>query len=146
MINQCRCCWNHKPRHLPLRELERSKTSILNTIGPMPSRRSCPHAMNRFVASYCSEPRLDFDKIMVLHCGVHLKSRTLAAGTNSPRLGALTHLAYEGPDSGLLGLELAAATRREISGGPNWRKHLRHRQGLEIAVAPSGIGISECYQ
>ncbi|PYV22566.1 MAG: hypothetical protein DMG24_16270 [Acidobacteria bacterium] len=61
MVKQKRRGSNHKPRHLTLPELDQSKTSVLNTLGSLQSRRSYQHAMDEFIAWYCSEPRLAFE-------------------------------------------------------------------------------------
>ena len=41
-------------------ELEHSKTAVLNTLASRHSRRSYQYAIDRFIAWYCSEPRLTF--------------------------------------------------------------------------------------
>jgi len=63
------------------------------------------HAIDEFVDSvdwYCSEPRLAFNRIVVLRYRSHLESRQLAPGTINLRLGAVRRLAYEAADCGLL--------------------------------------------
>jgi len=62
---------NHRPQNLTFRELVQSKASVLNTLGSLPSRRSCQHAMDEFIAWYCSEPRLTLNRIVVLRYRVH---------------------------------------------------------------------------
>jgi len=61
---------------------------------------------------YCSEPRLSFNKTVVLRYRVHLESRQLAPGTINLRLGAVRRLAYGAADCGLLSADLAAGIRR----------------------------------
>jgi hypothetical protein len=61
---------------------------------------------------YCSEPRLAFNRIVVLRYRSHLESRRLAPGTINLRLGAVRRLAYEAADCGLLSSDLAAGIRR----------------------------------
>src|SRR6202035_5052105 len=61
---------------------------------------------------YCSEPRLAFNRIVVLRYRSHLESRQLAPGTINLRLGAVRRLAYEAADCGLLSADLAAGIRR----------------------------------
>jgi hypothetical protein len=41
---------------LTIRELEQSKTDVVNTLASQHSRRSYENAMERFIAWYCSEP------------------------------------------------------------------------------------------
>ena len=54
------------------------------------------------------EPRLAFNRIVVLRYRSHLESRQLAPGTVNLRLGAVRRLAYEAADCGLLSADLAA--------------------------------------
>jgi len=49
---------NDMSRAVTLPELDQSKTSVLNTLGSLQSRRSYQHAMEEFIAWYCGEPRL----------------------------------------------------------------------------------------
>jgi hypothetical protein len=69
-------------------------------------------AIDEFVDWYCSEPRLAFNKTVVLRYHIHLESRSLAPGTINLRLGAVRGLAYEAADCGLLSPDLAAGIRR----------------------------------
>jgi hypothetical protein len=96
MIKQSARRSNHKPRHLTLPELAQSKTSVLNTLGSMQSRRSYQHAMDEFIAWYCSEPRLALNRIVVLRYRMHLENIPLAPATINLRLAAIRRLAYEG--------------------------------------------------
>ena len=61
---------------------------------------------------YCSDPRLSFNKTVVVRYRMHLESRHLAPGTINLRLGAVRRLAYEAADCGLLSADLAAGIRR----------------------------------
>jgi hypothetical protein len=70
------------------------------------------HAIDEFVDWNCSEPRLAFNRIVVLRYRSHLESRQLAPGTINLRLGAVRRLAYEAADCGLLSADLAAGIRR----------------------------------
>jgi site-specific recombinase XerD len=64
------------------------------------------------VAWYCSEPRLSFNKTVVLRYRLELESRRLSSSTINLRLTAVRRLAYEAADTGLLSPELAAGIRR----------------------------------
>jgi hypothetical protein len=66
MVKQSRRYSNHKSQHLTLPELDQSKTSVMNTLGSLQSRRSYQHAIEEFIAWYCSEPRLALNRIVVL--------------------------------------------------------------------------------
>jgi hypothetical protein len=45
---------------LGIPDLEMSKAAVLRSLGPPDSRRGYQHAIDEFVAWYCSEPRLAF--------------------------------------------------------------------------------------
>src|SRR6516165_3463679 len=95
-----------------LLDLEHAKTAVLNTLTSSDAQRGYRHAIDEFVDWYCSEPRLAFNRIVVLRYRSHLESRQLAPGTINLRLGAVRRLAYEAADCGLLSAELAAGIRR----------------------------------
>jgi len=78
----------------------------------LPPDRCYRHAIEDFVAWYCSEPRLAFNKTVVLRYRLQLESRGLAPATINIRLAAVRRLAYEAADSGLLSPELAASIGR----------------------------------
>ena len=61
---------------------------------------------------YCSEPRLAFNRTVVLRDRIHLEQRHYAPATINLRLAAVRRLAYEAADAGLLSPELAAGIRR----------------------------------
>ena len=75
------------------------------------SQRGYRHSIDEFVAWYCSEPRLSFNKTIVTRYRIHLETRQLAPGTINVRLAAVRRLAYEAADAGLLSPELAAGIR-----------------------------------
>lgn len=93
---------------LGIPDLEHSKAAVLRSLGSPDSRRGYQHAIDEFVAWYCSEPRLAFNKTVVLRYRFHLEERGLAPGTINVRMAAVRRLAFEAADSGLLSPELAA--------------------------------------
>jgi site-specific recombinase XerD len=95
-----------------LLDLEHAKTAVLNSLTSSDAQRGYRHAIDEFVDWYCSEPRLAFNRIVVLRYRSHLESRQLAPGTINLRLGAVRRLAYEAADCGLLSADLAAGIRR----------------------------------
>src|SRR6266446_217608 len=97
---------------LRLLDLEHSKTAVLNSLTSQDAQRGYRHAIDEFVDWYCSEPRLAFNRIVVLRYRSHLESRQVAPGTIHVRLGAGRRLAYEAADCGLLSADLAAGIRR----------------------------------
>jgi len=70
------------------------------------------HAIDEFVDWYCSEPRLAFNRIVVLRYRSRLESRQLALGTINLHLDAVRRFAYEAADCDLLSADLAAGIRR----------------------------------
>ncbi|HSU59864.1 MAG TPA: tyrosine-type recombinase/integrase [Bryobacteraceae bacterium] len=97
---------------LRLPDLDQAKSAILNSLTSVDAQRGYRHAIDEFVEWYCSEPRLSFNRTVVLRYRMHLESRKLAPGTINLRLGAVRRLAYEASDSGLLSADLAAGIRR----------------------------------
>src|SRR5882724_5832355 len=97
---------------LRLLDLEHSKTAVLNSLTSRDAQRGYRHAIDEFVDWYCSEPRLAFNRIVVMRYRSHLESRQLAPGTVNLRLGAVRRLVYEAADCGLLSADLAAGIRR----------------------------------
>jgi site-specific recombinase XerD len=97
---------------LGIPDLEHSKTAVLRSLGSPDLRRGYQHAIDEFVAWYCSEPRLAFNKTVVLRYRFHLEERGLASGTINVRMAAVRRLAFEAADSGLLSPELAAGIHR----------------------------------
>jgi hypothetical protein len=86
---------------LRLPDLEHAKAAVLNSLNSTDAKRGYRHAIDEFVDWYCSEPRLAFNRIVVLRYRSHLESRQLAPGTINLRLGAVRRLAYEAADCGL---------------------------------------------
>ncbi len=71
-----------KPKRvLRLPDLDHSKTAVLNTLGSQESQRSYRFAIEDFIAWYCSEPRLAFNKTVVLRYRLQLEARHLSAST-----------------------------------------------------------------
>ena len=101
---------------LLLRDLEHAKAAVLNSLNSVDvdAKRGYRHAIDEFVDWYCSEPRLAFNRIVVLRYRSHLESRQLAPGTINLRLGAERRLAYEAADCGL-GLSGPDSWKRSVS-------------------------------
>ena len=99
-------------RSLALPDLEQTKSAVLNSLTSKSGQRTYDHAINEFVDWYCSEPRLAFNRTVVLRYRIDLEQRHLAPTTINLRLAAVRRVAYEAADSGLLSPELAAGIRR----------------------------------
>jgi integrase len=107
-------CRKKKPakRVLALPDLEHAKTAVLNSLTSASGQRTYDHAIREFVAWYCSEPRLAFNRTVVLRYRIHLEHLNYAPATINLRLAAVRRVAYEAADAGLLSPELAAGIRR----------------------------------
>jgi hypothetical protein len=93
---------------LRLPDLEQSKTAVLHSLAAASSQESYGHAIDEFIAWYCSEPRLAFNRTVVLRYRFFLEQKNLAPSTINVRLAAVRRLAYEASDTGLLSPDLAA--------------------------------------
>jgi site-specific recombinase XerD len=103
---------NYGRRVLRLPDLDHCKLAVLNSLGSPASRRVYEYAIDQFIAWYCSEPRLAFNRIVVARYRMYLESRHLAANTINQQLAAVRRLAHEAADAGLLSPELAAGISR----------------------------------
>lgn len=97
---------------LRLPDLDHTKLSVLNTLGSPQSQRAYDIAIDDFIARYCSEPRIAFNKTVVLRYRIQLEAKHLAPATINLRLAAVRRLAHETADVGLLSPDLAAGIRR----------------------------------
>jgi len=122
---------NYRRRVLRLPDLDHCKTAVLNSLGS-PASRVYEYAIDQFIAWYCSEPRLAFNRIVVVRYRMYLESRRLAANTINQQLAAVRRLAHEVADSGLLSPELAAGISR-VKGV----KQLGFRSGNWLSVEES---------
>ena len=99
-------------RILALPDLEQSKAAVLNSLTSKSGQRSYDRAIIDFVEWYCSEPRLAFNRTVVLRHRIFLEQKPYAPTTINLRLAAVRRVAFEAADSGLLSPELAAGIRR----------------------------------
>ena len=99
-------------RVLALPDLEQSKAAVLNSLTSTSGQRTYDRAITDFVDWYCSEPRLAFNRAVVLRYRIFLEQKQYAPTTINLRLAAVRRVAYEAADSGLLSPELAAGIRR----------------------------------
>jgi site-specific recombinase XerD len=97
---------------LRLADLEQSKNAVLHSLGAASSQESYGHTIDEFIGWYCSEPRLSFNRTVVLRYRFFLEQKNLAPSTINVRLAAVRRLAYEASDTGLLSPDLAAGIRR----------------------------------
>jgi site-specific recombinase XerD len=101
------------PKHiLALPDLEQSKSAVPNSFTSKSGQRSYDRAITDFVEWYCSEPRLSFNRTVVLRYRIFLEQKRYAPTSINLRLAAVRRVAFEAADSGLLSPELAAGIRR----------------------------------
>jgi len=91
---------NYRRIVLRLPDLDHSKMAVLNSLTSAASRRVYKYAIEKFVAWYCSEPRITFNRIVVVRYRIHLESLCLAANTINQHLAAVRRLAHEAADAG----------------------------------------------
>jgi site-specific recombinase XerD len=134
---------NYRRRLLRLPDLDHCKRAVLNSLGSPASRRVYEYAIDQFIAWYCSEPRLAFNRIVVVRYRMYLESRGLAANTINQQLAAVRRLAHEAADAGLLSPELAAGISR-VKGvkqlgfrAGNWLSAEESSEVLRHAYGPS---------
>ena len=118
--------------------MEQSKNAVLHSLAAASSQESYGHAIAEFIEWYCSEPRLAFNRTVVLRYRFFLEQKKLAPSTINVRLAAVRRLAYEASDSGLLRPELAAGIRR-VKG----TKHLGVRVGNWLTIDQSKALLAE---
>ena len=90
--DQAKTCSPKRTLNLP--DLDQVRSAVLNSLPSKESQRGYRHAIDEFVAWYCSEPGLSFNRTVVTRYRIHLDSRQLAPGTINGRLAAVRRLAY----------------------------------------------------
>jgi site-specific recombinase XerD len=128
---------NYRRIVLRLPDLDHSKMAVLNSLTSPGSRRVYQFAINQFITWYCSEPRLAFNRIVVVRYRMYLESRRLAANTINQQLAAVRRLAHEAADAGLLSPDLAAGISR-VKGV----KQLGQRSGNWLSLEQSSAVLS----
>lgn len=131
---------------LRLPDLEQSKHAVLNSLPAASSQVSYGHAVDESIGWYCSEPRLAFNRTVVLRYRFFLEQNKRAPSTINVRLAAVRRLAYEAADSGLLSPDLAAGIRR-VKGAKrlgvrigNWLTVEQSRKLLQCLPAETARG------
>src|ERR1035441_530484 len=68
-------------RVLALPDLEQAKPAVLNSLTSRSGQQTYDHAIDDFVEWYCSEPRLAFNRTVVLRYRIHLEQKQYAPAT-----------------------------------------------------------------
>ena len=67
-------------------ELEQSKKAVLDSLVSEHSRRAYKHAIEAFTAWYCSEPRIGFNRLIVVRYRSFLETQSLSPGNGESAL------------------------------------------------------------
>src|ERR1700689_251425 len=133
-----------RPAPVTIPELEQSKTAVLNALASRHSRRSYEYAIDRFIAWYCSEPRLEFNRSVVVRYRSFLERLSLSAATINLHLSAIRRLADESAESGWLSPELGIGIRR-VKGvkrlGRKMGNWLTRNEAQELVNAASNANL-----
>src|ERR1039457_6794239 len=97
---------------LRLPDLEQWKNAVLNSLAAASSQESYGHAIGEFIGWDCSQPRLAFNRTVVLRYRFPGTEEPCSRNEINIRLAAVRRLAYEACDTGILSSELAAGIRR----------------------------------
>jgi hypothetical protein len=89
-------------RVLALPDLEHAKTAVLNSLTSASGQRTYEHAIREFVRWYCSEPRLAFNRTVVLRYRIYLEQRGYAPATTNLRLANARRSAIDAKPRGPL--------------------------------------------
>src|ERR1700722_18586758 len=98
-------------RVLALPDLERSKAAVLNSLTSKSGQRTYDRAITDFVDWYCSEPRLSFNRAVVLRYRIFLEQKRYAPTTINLRLAGGEARRIRSGGFSLLSPELAAGIR-----------------------------------
>ena len=128
---------------LRLPDLEQSKNAVLNSLAAASSQDSYRHAIDELIGWYCSEPRLAFNRTVILRYRFFLEQNNLASSTINVRLAAVWRLAFEAADTGILSpiWLLVFGASKNAKRSPFSVISLQHRNG-EIARISCETAIS----
>jgi hypothetical protein len=73
---------------LGLPDLDQSRSAVLNSLRSPESQRGNRHSIDEFIAWYCSEPRLSFNKTVVTRYRIHLEKSPIGGGNHQRATGS----------------------------------------------------------
>ncbi|MBV8828549.1 MAG: hypothetical protein JO108_04915 [Acidobacteriaceae bacterium] len=124
--------------------LEPYEAVLLNTSGSPQSQRAYGTAIDDFVAGYCSEPRITFNKTVVLRCRIQLASEASSPGDNHFVFSSRAPARLRRTEIGSLSPDLAARIQR-VKGakrlGVPLGDWLSARQAKDLLRRPSGEAL-----
>jgi hypothetical protein len=130
-------------RVLALPDLEHAKTAVLNSLTSASGQRTYEHAIREFVAWYCSEPRLAFNRTVVLRYRIHLEQRGYAPATINLRLAAVRRIAYEAAVAGvILNVRFSVPSSSSIKGRDEARTRMRTARCTTSRHSPSATSAA----
>src|SRR6516162_10342543 len=103
---------NYRRRVLRLPDLDHCKLAVLNSLGSPASRRVYEYAIDQFIAWYCSEPRLAFNRIVVVRYRMYLESRHFGRQHHQPTACSRASPSSRGRRCRITKPELAAGISR----------------------------------
>jgi integrase len=132
---------------LTIPELEQSKMAVLHTLASPHSRRRYKYATEKFIAWYCGDPRLGFNRAVMVRYRSFLENQSLSAATINLHLSAIRRLADEAAESGCLSSEVVTGIRR-VKGlkqlGRRICNWLTSEQAQKLVNAISKKGLRDC--
>jgi integrase len=118
---------------LALPDLEQAKSAVLASLTSASGQRTYDHAIREFVAWYCSEARLAFNRTVVLRYRIHLEQQHYAPATINLRLAAVRRIGVR------LGNWLTADQGRRLLGSD--ATTLRERRDHAMVAMLIGCGL-----
>jgi hypothetical protein len=115
-------------RVLAIPGLEHARWRSSTAVTSASRQRTYDRAIREFVGWYCSEPRLAFNRTVVLRYRMHFQHRNYAPATINLRLAAVRRVAYEAADAGLLSPE-----HLRLAGGRDRRPERARELRLRLA-------------
>jgi hypothetical protein len=107
-------------------DLEQSKNAVLHSLAAASSQESYGHAIDEFIGWYYSEPRLAFNRTVVLRYRFFLEQKNLAPSTINVRLAAVRRSPTKPPT-----LAFSA---------PNWPQESVASKGPSVSAFGSATG------
>ena len=91
----------HEPKTiLRFPDLEQSKNAVVNSLAAASSQESYGHAIDEFIGWYCSEPRLAFNRTVVLRYRFFLEQKNIGPKRPSGRSSHASPKATSGARGG----------------------------------------------
>ena len=113
-------------RVLALPDLEHAKSAVLSSLTSRSGQRTYDHAIREFVAWYCSEPRLAFNRTVVLRCSERSTGSSPTSSAKGATSGRCRSRSGSSPPS-MRGRRPPPSPRAPSFGDQQGRPHLGRR-------------------